>query len=160
MTISERGFFTWKALTAYFLLSKNMPSKDLHSGSKDLHSGYLNTSDLFQIATCLSIYINSRITRLRLYEMGHIISKVNKAYVIISPGYRLIYLFCWLSIRNKTSKIVHDQRKAKNISSRTYVNLTYDNLFENQIMKHLGFLKRVKNNSRRVSKCLRSHNQR
>ena len=60
------------------------------------------------------------------------------------------YLFIFLLAiytKHNVSKIAFDQRKAKNISSRTYVNLTYDNLFENQIMKHLGFLKRVKNNS-------------
>ena len=59
----------------------------------------------------------------------------------------LFIFFVGYLYETKLSKIAFDQRKAKNISSRTYVNLTYDNLFENQIMKHLGFLKRVKNNS-------------
>lgn len=79
------------------------------------------------------------------------ILRVHKVYVITGPGYGFVYLFIYLFVgylyETKLSKIAFDQRKAKNISSRTYVNLTYDNLFENQIMKHLGFLKRVKNNS-------------
>ena len=87
-----------KSPNCIFLLLKKFsqlsiwPSKKFKP-SKVLHTGYLNTPDLFQLATSLSIYINSRISRLRPYDMGHIISKVHKAYVIISPGYRLIYLF-------------------------------------------------------------------
>ena len=56
-------------------------------------------------------------------------------YAITSPGYGLVYLylsvFVYYLYETKLSKIAFDQRKAKNISSRTYVNLTYDNLFEN-----------------------------
>ena len=53
-----------------------------------------------------------------------------------------IYLFSIMYTQLKTqpktlSKFSCDQRKAKNISSKTYVNLSYDNLFQNQIMRHL-----------------------